>query len=197
MIEDGHWRHGGRDGLQWQDVKTAGGLAHGVALSIGDYNDCVACRDNYNNNKHTIIATVRKDPGYTPPGNPEVELVAGVNISAGSIRLYEFLWAHAGTWQIVRWDGPKGHFNFSLPVTGPGPGVPNDGDVMELRYDATNSAEVVLRGYKNGVLVLTARDSSAGRILSGNPGLSFYATSGTNADMNRYCFKDWACSPTV
>ena len=121
-------------------------------------------------------------------------MVAGVTISPGNIRLYEFLWAHAGTWQIVRWDGPKGSFNFSLPVSGPGPGVPNDGDVMEFRYDATNSDEVVLTCYKNGALVATARDSTSGRILSGNPGLSFYATSGTNEDMSRYCFSEWSCS---
>jgi hypothetical protein len=196
MIEDGHWRQGKRDGRDWLDVKTGGGLAYGSAVSTG-YNDCVACRDNYNNDRHTAIATIRKDPAYVPPGNPEVELIVGCNISSGSIRLYEFLWAHAGTWQIVRWNGAIGDFNFGLPAIGSGPGVPKDGDIMELRYDATNPAEVVLRCYKNGQLVATARDSTPGRITSGNPGLSFYALSGTNADMSRYCFTSWACSPTV
>ena len=194
MVEDGHWRHGRVHGLDWQNVKTAGGLAFGEAVSINDYNDCVACRDNVNNNKHSVVATIHKDASYTPPGNPEVELVVGCSINANSIRLYEFLWAHAGTWQIVRWDGAKGTFNFGLPVTGPGPGTPVEGDRMEFRYDATNAADVVLTCYKNGVLVGTAHDTTAGRILSGNPGLSFYATSGSNADMSRYCFTDWAYS---
>lgn len=194
MVEDGHWRQGGTHGLDWQDVKTAGRLAFGVGLSVNGYNDCVACRDNVNNNKHSASAVIRKDPSYTPPGNPEVELVVGASIGPHSVRLYEFLWAHAGTWQIVRWNGAIGDFNFSLPVTGPGPGVPVDGDRMELRYDATNPADVVLTCYKNGVLVGTAHDATAGRILSGNPGMSFFATSGTNADMNRYCFSQWSCT---
>ena len=193
MVEDGHWRHGGLHGLDWQNVQTSGGHAFGTSVSNG-YNDCVACRDNINNNKHVARGVVYKDASYSPPGNPEVELVVGVTIGSHTIRLYEWLIAWNGNMQIVRWDGPIGHFNFSLPVSGPGPGPLVDGDRVELRYDATRTTDVVLTCYKNGVLVATAHDTTAGRILSGNPGLSFYALSGTNEGMRRYCFAEWSCS---
>lgn len=191
MFEDGHWLQGRQHAQQWQDVHVRNGVAVGAGISTNAYDDCVACRDNFNNNKHTAIGTVFRDAGYAPSGNHEIEIIVGANIGPRSVRLYEFLWAVSGNFQVVRWNGSMGSFKFDLPTTGAVAGVPQNGDVIEVRYDATNANEVVLTCLINGRVVANVRDSTPERILSGNPGISFFGRSG--ADMTRFGFARWQC----
>ena len=194
MVEDGRWIQAGSvAGPNWQNVHTSAGLCYGAGPAL-NYEDCTACRNNFNNASHRTRATIHKQAGYTPPSTHEVELVVAVNISANRVQLYEWLWSHGGIMQVVRWGGAPGDFKFDLPATVSGGGAPNHGDVMEFRYDATNSAVVVLTCYVNGNLVVTVTDNTPQRILSGNPGLSFFARAGGGLDMSSYCFSDWSCS---
>jgi hypothetical protein len=195
MLEDGGWIQAGDvAGPSWQNVRTAGGLCFGLGPAV-NYEDCTACRADFNNAGHVARGRVHVAPGYQPPSTHEVELVVGVDIAPSSVRLYEWLWSFGGGLQVVRWNGPAADFTLDLPVRGPGVGAAVEGDVMELRYDASDPSQVVLTCLVNDVVVASAVDTTAGRILSGNPGLSFFAREGAGLDMASYCFTEWSCDP--
>ncbi len=194
LVEDGGWWQAGTiAGPNWQNVRVQGGRAFGVGPSA-NYDDCTACRADFGGDKHRARAVIHRAAGYTAPSTHEVELVVAVNLGPNSVRLYEWLWSIHGGLQIVRWNGLPSDFTLDLPVSGPGVGVPRDGDVMELRYDASSGNQVVLNCYANDVLVATAIDDTPGRILSGHPGLSFFARSGSGLNMASYCFSEWSCA---
>ena len=192
IVEDGHWRLGEREGIDWQDVVIADGLAFGAGASPDAYDDCVGVRADPPTSRHTVRATIHRDAGFDPAYNQELEVIVGGTIEPHSIHLYEVLWSVAGNFQIVRWDGALGVFDVSLPLTGGGAGTPVDGDVLEVSYDASNAADVVITVRKNGVELAQAHDTSDLRLTSGNPGLSFFSRATDASEMSRYCFSDWS-----
>lgn len=192
IVEDGGWRLGEREGIDWQDVFMAGGLAFGAGPSPDSYDDCVAVRADPPSARHTVRATIHVDAGFSPSYNQELEVIVGGTIEPHSIHLYEVLWSVAGNFQVVRWDGALGVFDTSLPLSGPGPGVPADGDVLEVSYDASDASDVHIVVRKNGVQVAEVHDTTSLRITNGTPGLSFFSRAPDASEMSRYCFSDWS-----
>lgn len=186
------WRLGEREGIDWQDVVARGGLAFGAGPSPDAYDDCVAVRADAPTSSHTVRATIHIAPGFSPAYNQELEVIVGGTIEAHSVRLYEVLWSVAGNFQVARWDGPLGAYDVSLPLVGTGAGVPVDGDVLEVSYDASNPDDVVIVVRKNGTQVAEVHDTTSNRLTSGTPGLSFFSRSTDATEMDRFCFTDWS-----
>lgn len=71
---------------------------------------------------------------------------------------------------ILKYDGVAGPLTRIIGenLTAPGP---QPGDTLRVEVEGSNP--VVLRGYHNGNLVLTASDAAPERILSGRPGITF------------------------
>jgi hypothetical protein len=197
ISEGGMWKVGGTVGLDWQNIRTSGGVAYGVGTSAG-YNDCIACLPSLASNKHFVQATVRKRAGYSAPDTHECELLLAFSISGHIARGYEIdIWFN-GTIQPVRWNGAPGDFTvsgtgtWSETGTGVGFGRPLvDGDVVMARFDST-SGSPLMTIYLNGVQALQIRDTSSARIMSGAPGMGFFARDGAGVDMTAYCFQSLA-----
>jgi hypothetical protein len=76
--------------------------------------------------------------------------------------------------EIVRWNGPNGDFTSLRKLSGPDYGV-QDGDLVEATIDGD-----VLRGFINGVEVISAADDTYG---AGSPGIGFnFGVGDTNVD---------------
>lgn len=182
ISEGGEWVNGGADGLSWQDIRTAQGLAYASGTSAG-YNDCIAHLTGFPPDQYAE-ATVHVVSGYTPPSSHEVELLLRFRITANDARGYEVLAGWGGGYsQIVRWNGPLSSFTY-LSTSGPGFGALAEGDV--IRATAVGST---LTAYKNGVQVLQATDSTWA---DGDPGMGLFVRPGTGATPSSYCYSTFA-----
>ena len=124
-------------------------------------------------------ATVYLAPGYSPPGNHEVELLLRFSISAHDAHGYEVLWGRAGYIAIVRWNGPLGNYT---PLYDPGLGSipqPVDGDV--LRAEISGNRITV---YRNGSSVASVDVTAAGGTVysAGQPGIGFWPVDGATPE---------------
>ena len=190
ISEGGKWTVGDLNGISVSvGPQTTGGSPGKAYSSSADGVDYVATRQGiYTANKHFAQATVRKAAGYTPPDTQEVELHCGLTLASNSVFTYECTWGFGlALISYTRWDGTFGNYT---PINGSGTGSNTalaDGDVIRFEFDATNSSSIALSSYKNGVLVYSATDTSAGRITSGNPGFGFFVRNGTGVDLTGYC----------
>jgi|KBSSwiStaDraftv2_1062776.scaffolds.fasta_scaffold83569_1 hypothetical protein len=196
ISEGGMWRVGGA-GLDWQNIRTSGGVAYGVGTSAG-YNDCIACLPSLANDRHFVQGTIRRRAGYSAPSSHECELLLAFSISAHLARGYEINMWFDGNVQPVRWNGAAGDFTISGSAawpdsaTGPGFGRPLvDGDVVLAKFDSTDGSPLITV-HLNGVQVLQIRDTSVAKIRSGAPGMGFFARDGAGVDMTAYCFQSLA-----
>ncbi len=90
-------------------------------------------------------------------------------------------------WEI-KYDGVATEFTYLLATsTDPAP-VPGD----TLRLEARGTNPVTIKGYHNGVLLLTGTDSTADRITSGPPGLVFRAFVGASLTYPSPVFENWS-----
>jgi hypothetical protein len=181
ISEGGNWLNGLTDGLDWADVQTQGGVAHGTVVSLGPpYNDSTAVVKGPWKNDQAACATVH---GVNPTGSAfeEVELRLRTNITAHSITGYEFNFraiADGSQYaQIVRWNGALNSFAYVSSVTGPGL---HDGD----RICAT-AVGSTLTGYINDAGVVSGTDTM---FPSGSPGVGFYLQNGTAQMLPDYGF---------
>jgi len=178
ISEGGVWINGGTDGLDWADVSTESGYAHGnYSPSDPPYKDPTALLKGTWSNDQEAQATV-----YCPKPNPsegqEVELRLRSSLAAHRCTGYEIFFrclkdsnAYA---QIVRWNGPLGSWT-SLQLNRGGQYGVSDGDVIR----ATVVGHLII-GYVNGVEKVRAVDNVYS---SGNPGLGFnYGVHGTYKD---------------
>jgi hypothetical protein len=193
LSEGGVWTNGGVTGGDWQNVRKSNGTAYGVGTSAG-YNDCIACLPNLAGSTHFVQAAVVKRSGYTPPSSHECELLLGFSIASRVARGYEIdIWFN-GTIQAVRWNGPVGDFTVSggsgWPNLGTGSGFAGglrDGDILKAVFDSTAGSPRITV-YQNGAQVFQIVDTSSGKIMSGGPGIGFFARDGAGLDMTAYCF---------
>jgi hypothetical protein len=187
LSEGGHWVNGGTTGLDWQNVRSASGLAFGTATSSA-YNDCIA-----HLTKHSIGAdqqvsgTIRLASGYVASTSHEVGLYLRMQISAHSARGYEILLPApgGGVFQVMVWEGPTGNFH-EITGRGGGGGLPRslrDGDVVTAKIVGDT-----ISVYLNGALFNTTVDSTYS---SGNPGMGFFARPGVS-DMSTFCLTSWS-----
>jgi hypothetical protein len=190
ISEGGLWINGKKDGIDWADVVTENGVAHGgktkmaVAerraeqaiaggtiaegeLPEGDYDDPTALLSgSWGKNQHAKGTVFSRN--QTEEYFQEVELRLRSTLARHSCTGYEVFWRCLKTGsayaEIVRWNDKIRDFTSLARKQGPEFGVKN-GDVVEATIVGT-----VIRSYINGVEVLSATDDV---YKSGNPGIGF------------------------
>jgi hypothetical protein len=187
ISEGGRWLNGGRNGVDWTDVRTNGDIAFATAFveSTGALKDAIAILDPAVTPlaaDQFAEAVVHRTAGYQGANGHEIELLLRFTLRNGVASGYEFLLNAGGGSQIVRWNGPIGNFTV-LSTSGPGFNVPADGDV--IRAEASGN---VLRFYQNGSLRLTASD---GTFASGQSGVGFYVHSGGGNALDGLGWTSW------
>ena len=186
ISEGGHWINGRTTGLDWKNVVTSGGNAYGEPSGAG-YDDPTAVLTGSWGPDQTAQATVYST-NPTSAYAQEVELRLRSSISAHSITGYEIFFrclkTSDGYVQIARWNGARGDFTIIAgPIYGANYGV-QDGDVVKATIVGS-----VIKGYINGVEVISATDGAFG---TGNPGVGFnYGVGSTNVDFG---FKDFVAT---
>jgi len=184
ISDGGIWVNGGRDGIDWANVITKNGLAHGtagrrfeqgnlasptpgVAVPEGDYDDPTALLAGaWGRNQHAKARVFSRN--QTEEYFQEVELRLRSTITPHSCTGYEVFWRCLKTEKayalIVRWNGPLGAWTVLTRKQGPQCGV-QDGDLVEATIVGN-----AIKGYINGVEVTSATDDT---YKAGNPGIGF------------------------
>jgi hypothetical protein len=193
--EGGMWLNGGKDGTDWVDVMTKNGECYGAksrmgvaekraeqgnlegALPEGDYDDPTAVLSGeWGRDQHVRAVVFSRNP--TNEYFQEVEIRLRSTITPNSCTGYEVFWrclkTDEGYAEIVRWNGKIADFTSLERRVGPEFGV-KDGDVVEATIVGN-----VLRGYVNGVEVISATDDT---FADGAPGVGFnFGVGDTNVD---------------
>jgi len=176
ISENGVWLNGRTDGLDWSDVATYSGVAHGTAATLR-YSDPTAVLKGTWAEDQMVEATVYS-VNQTGRLYQEVELRLRSSISPHSCTGYEVFFRclktpHAYT-QIVRWNGPVADFTILADKSGPQYGVTN-GDVVKATIVGN-----VITAFINGVQMAQVTDDA---FTSGNPGIGFnFGCNGTYQD---------------
>jgi hypothetical protein len=178
ISESGLWVNGKTTGVDWADVRTTPGLALGVELGTGGYDDSTALLTGTWGPNQTVQATVHS-VNQNDAIFEEVELRLRSSLSAHSATGYEILFRCSKTGnayaQIVRWNGPFGDFTYLDKKGGSNCGVAN-GDVVKATMVGN-----LITVYINGVVVAEATDDA---FAGGSPGIGFFlqGTTGVNGD---------------
>jgi len=202
ISEGGLWLNGRKDAIDWCDVITRGGMAFGAVSRMnvaerrleqaslgaglegaenappeGDYDDPEALlAGEWGPDQWARGTVVSRKP--TNRYFQEVELRLRSTIAPHHSSGYEVFWrclkTDEGYAEIVRWNGRIGDFTSLEKRIGPQYGVQH-GDVVEATIIGN-----VLRGYVNGVEVISAEDDV---FATGCPGIGFnFFVGDTNVD---------------
>lgn len=187
ISEGGHWRNGKTDGVDWADVRTENGIAHGTVVSTGPaYDDSTAVLAGTWPDAQSACATVHS-LNQTSSVFEEVELRLRTTIVASSITGYEFNFRATADGsqyvQIVRWNGALNSFDYVNSATGPGI---HDGD----QVCATASGST-LTAFVNGTQIVQGTDAT---FPSGSPGVGFYMQGGSTGQLGDYGFTSFTAS---
>jgi hypothetical protein len=206
ISEGGVWVTGRRDGKDWADVVMRNGLAHGSSRRgeaaerhghtssapnrDGDkeYDDPTAVLvGRWGRNQHAKANVFTKN--QTPRFNQEVEIRLRSSITPHACKGYEVFWrclkAEGAYVWIARWNGAVADWTTLARHEGAEFGV-EDGDVIEAIIEGN-----VIRGFKNGIEVVSAVDDT---FAQGAPGLGFnFACNGTYVDhgLTQYEVETW------
>jgi hypothetical protein len=184
ISEGGIWLNGRDDGIDWANVLTEDGLAHGEAIPMvvaerrveqgdeidvpeGDYNDPAAIlKGAWGRNQHAVGVVFSRN--QTSERYHEVELLLRGTVIPHRATAYEVFFrclkTDEGYAEIVRWEGPLGGWKSLGRKTGSEFGV-QDGDVIEATIIGNE-----IKGYINGVEVTSATDDT---YPTGSPGIGF------------------------
>jgi hypothetical protein len=167
---------GGKDGIDWYNVVTRNGVAHGT-VSKGAYTDPTALLAGTWGKNQTVKARVFSR-SQTEKYYQEVEIRLRSTLSPHRCTGYEVFWRCLKTpnayAEIVRWNGKVGDWTPLKKHTGAQFGV-KDGDLVEATIVGN-----VIKGYVNGVEVISTTDSTYGE---GGPGMGFnYGVGDSNGD---------------
>ena len=196
ISEGGIWLNGARDGLDWVNVVTQNGLAHGAASPIlrtpaidaasqldeyghrsGLYDDPTALlTGEWGRNQYARARVFSRN--QTEACFQEVELRLRSTIGPHTCTGYEVFWRCLKTESayayIARWNGRQQDWTQLGLLTGPQFGVKN-GDLVEATIVGN-----VIRSYINGVEVMAVTDDTFD---SGAPGIGFnFACGNTYVD---------------
>jgi hypothetical protein len=192
ISEGGIWLNGRTHALDWANIQTKGGLAHGETLPLvvterraeqgdqiteGDYNDPAAILAGiWGRNQHVTAVVFSRN--QTDKYYHEVELLLRGNLTPHRISTYEVFFrclkAETGYAEIVRWEGPIGGWKSLCRRDGKEFGVAN-GDIIEATIIGNT-----IKGYINGIEVTSAIDDT---YHAGNPGMGFnYGAEETYSD---------------
>ncbi len=184
------WINGRKDGIDFADVVSRNGVAHGAATRmavaerraeqgnlesltsdaatpVGDYDDPTAVlMGTWGKNQHAKARVFSRK--QTEEYFQEVEIRLRSTITPHRCTGYEVFWRCLKTAnayaEIVRWNGKIGDFTSLARKQGPQFGV-MDGDVVEASIVGN-----VIKSFINGVEVLSATDDT---YQGGNPGIGF------------------------
>ena len=199
LSEGGLWLNGRADGIDWCDVITKDGLAHGEVTRmtvaerraeqgnldaadaasdpVGDYDDPTAVlKGAWGRDQYVKARVFSRNP--TNRYFQEVELRLRTTIEPNSITGYEVFFrclkTDEGYAEIVRWDGRIGKWKSLTRKVGAHVGV-KDGDLIEASIVGN-----LITGYINGVEVTSAVDDT---YPTGSPGVGFnFGVADTNVD---------------
>jgi hypothetical protein len=172
ISEGGAWTHNASN--PWQKIQTTG--ANAIAAAYTEvFDDAYAYLTNWSGNNYEIIASV-----YWPGGRAgEVELLLRVSDSASQVKAYECLYNVAGSWQIVRWNGPLGDYT----VIHQGGSVPGSGrDGNQIRATVVGSTITMYWRASPSDSWATLGSVNDSVLTSGKPGIAIYVH---GADGNR------------
>ena len=200
LSEGDVWLNGRADGIDWCDVITKDGLAHGEVTRmtvaerraeqgnlaeaeagasdpVGDYDDPTAVLKGAWGKDQYVQARVFSR-NQTSRYFQEVEIRLRTTIEPNSITGYEVFFRCLKTdeayAEIVRWDGKIGTWKSLVRHVGAEFGV-QDGDLIEASIVGN-----VIKGYINGVEVTSAVDDT---YATGSPGVGFnFGVADTNVD---------------
>jgi hypothetical protein len=176
ISEGGKWVNGGKDGIDWYNVITKNGVAYG-AVTQGDYTDPTALLTGTWGKNQKVKAKVFSR-NQTEKYYQEVEIRLRSKIAPHLCIGYEVFWRCLKTpnayVEIVRWNGKVRDWTSLQKHTGSQYGVKN-GDLVEATITGN-----VIKGYLNGVEVITVKDDT---FQEGNPGMGFnYGVGTSNGD---------------
>jgi hypothetical protein len=199
ISEGGMWLNGRKDGIDWIDVISKNGECFGAvsrmgvperrreqgnleadaeeAAPEGDYDDPTAVlTGEWGKNQHGKGTVFSRNP--TEDYFQEVQIRLRHTMKPNSCSGYEVFFrclkSDTGYAEIVRWDGAVGNWHSLARRVGYEFGV-EDGDVIEATIVGN-----VLKGYINGVEMITATDDT---YATGAPGVGFnFGVSDTNVD---------------
>ena len=180
ISEMGAWTH---VGLDWTLVDTANGNAFGTQTGTGGYDDSYAHLSGFAPD-HGASGVIHRAAMIDPACTHEVEILLRWSDTAHDAHGYECNLAFDGSYaQIVRWEGPFGHFTYL--ANGSVAGGVNDGDTIR----ATAIGDLITL-YVNDVQVAQATDATWS---TGDPGMGFWrgGTCGTRGD---YGFTSYTAS---
>lgn len=176
-----------------QSVGGNPGLCYGHNNDAVDYIGLITGR--FSPTKHFSEVTFKYNNSYVAPSTQEVEVHLAGTYTGTSVRTYEMdFWFSGNVLQPVRWNGDLS-FNTDVftTVSGSWPGTArNDGDRARAYFDSSSGSPVI-SVYLNDVLQVVYTDTTAGKIMSGSPGLAFFARTGTGFDWTGYCAKGYKC----
>lgn len=197
ISDGGVWTVGDNSGLNPTTGPRSTGGSPGVAFAHAadgiDYLGTIQGR--FSGTKHFAQFTVKRSVGYAPPNTQEIELLVGFTLANGVASGYELdCWFGGSTIQPVRWNnGASSNYDFGAvrTVSGSWPGVLSDGDVVRAVFDSTSGSPVITI-FVNSVLRIVFTDTSAGKILSGSPGMGFFVRQGSGVNLTAYAVKGFA-----
>jgi hypothetical protein len=176
ISEGGRWINGRKDGMDWYDVITRNGVAHG-AVTRGDYTDPTALlKGAWGKNQHGKGRVFSRN--QTEKYYQEVEIRLRSSLTARTCTGYEVFWRCLKTpkayVEIVRWNGKVKDWTSLKKYTGAQYGV-KDGDLVEATIIGN-----VIKGYLNGVEMISVTDDTYKK---GKPGIGFnYGVGESNVD---------------
>jgi hypothetical protein len=176
ISEGGKWINGGKDGLDWFNVITKNGVAYG-AVSRGEYTDPTALLTGTWGKNQKVKARVFSS-NQTERYFQEVEIRLRSSLTPHRCTGYEVFWRCLKTRnayvEIVRWNGKVADWTSLKKLSGAEYGV-KDGDLVEATIVGN-----VIKGYANGVEVISATDNT---YKEGSPGIGFnYGVGESNGD---------------
>jgi hypothetical protein len=176
ISEGGKWINGGKDGLDWYNVITKNGVAHG-AVTQGAYTDPTALLTGTWGKNQKVKARVFSR-NQTEKYYQEVEIRLRSKMEPHLCTGYEVFWRCLKTpnayVEIVRWNGKVRDWTSLKKLSGARYGV-KDGDLVEATIVGN-----VIKGYLNGVEMISVTDNT---FKEGNPGIGFnYGVGETNGD---------------
>jgi hypothetical protein len=200
ISEGGMWLNGKKDGIDWADVITKNGVAHGAltrmtsaerrveqgnldpssgeeAAPEGDYDDPTAVLTGaWGKNQHAKGSVVSKKPTDEYFQEVEIRLRSAIkpHLCTGYEVFFRCLKTESGYAEIVRWNGKVGDFTSLKKLVGPQYGV-KGGDVVEATIRGNQ-----IQGFINGMEVISATDDL---FTNGSPGIGFnFFVGNTNVD---------------
>ncbi len=203
LSQSSAWLNGLRDGRDWSDMQSSGGIACGTQTGpvAPPYDDSIALWTPPNGVPWTDMqieaqVVIPDRSGWT--GNHEVELLLRGSMASGVSTFYECEFSvNAGTTYqgIVRWNGALSNFT---PLTdNQGSYSISDGDwikatiigtVIRMYKGATRSSYVELTGSPYDTV------SDTPKYASGFPGIGHWRNDGETVSLTSYGLTSWSAT---